>query len=152
LVRQRVLTFHLDYIFGARAHEHMSLGLLIYAGPSRCDNLLGVSLANTFPVRGVFHMPKAYMVFSYHSVPDPTKLAAYGKLAIPACAPFGARMLARGNAAAAYEHGLKERVTILEFPSLENALAAHDSPAYQEALKALGDGAVRDVRIVEGLE
>ena len=97
-------------------------------------------------------MPKAYMVFSYRSKPDPQKLAAYGKLAIPAVAPFGARLLARGNATTAYEHGLKERVTIVEFPSLEKAIAAHDSPAYQEALKLLGDGAVRDVRIVEGLD
>ncbi|MGB6543442.1 MAG: DUF1330 domain-containing protein [Xanthobacteraceae bacterium] len=97
-------------------------------------------------------MPKAYMVFSYHSPPDPEKLAAYGRLAIPAFDAFGARLLARGNAAAAYERGLKERILIIEFPSLEKAIAAHDSPAYQEALKALGDGATRDVRIVEGVE
>jgi uncharacterized protein (DUF1330 family) len=97
-------------------------------------------------------MPKAYMVFSYQSAPDPQKLAAYGQLAIPAFAIFGARLLARGNAAAAYERGLKERILIIEFPSLENAIAAHDSPAYQGALEALGDGAVRDVRIVEGVE
>ena len=97
-------------------------------------------------------MPKAYWVFSHQSISDPQKLAAYGKLAIPATAPFGARLLARGNAARAYEHGLKERVTIVEYPSLKNAIAAHDSPAYQEALRALGDGAMRDFRIVEGLE
>jgi uncharacterized protein (DUF1330 family) len=97
-------------------------------------------------------MPKAYMVFSYQSAPDPQKLAAYGKIGIPAFEPFGARLLARGNAAAAYERGLKERILIIEFPSLEKAIAAHDSPAYQEALKALGDGAVRDVRVVEGVE
>ena len=96
-------------------------------------------------------MPKAYMVLSYQTPPDPQKLAAYGKLAIPALDPFGARLLARGNAVAAYERGLKERVLIIEFPSVERAIAAHDSPAYQEALKALGDGAVRDVRIVEGV-
>jgi uncharacterized protein (DUF1330 family) len=29
-------------------------------------------------------------------------------------------------------------------------VAAYNSPAYQEALKALGDGAVRDIRIIEG--
>jgi uncharacterized protein (DUF1330 family) len=52
----------------------------------------------------------------------------------------------------AYEHGLKERRIISEHPSLEKAMASYGSPAYQEALKALGDGAVRDVRIVEGLE
>jgi uncharacterized protein (DUF1330 family) len=45
-----------------------------------------------------------------------------------------------------------KRVVITEFPSLEKAIAAHDSPAYKKALDALGDGAVRDIRIIEGLE
>jgi uncharacterized protein (DUF1330 family) len=35
---------------------------------------------------------------------------------------------------------------------VEKAIAAYNSPGYQEALKALGDGAVRDLRIVAGLE
>jgi uncharacterized protein (DUF1330 family) len=80
------------------------------------------------------------------------------KLAPAATAPFGARYIARDNAAEAYEHGLKERIIITEFPSLEKATAAYNSAAYAEALRALGDGAVRDgidadrVRIVEGLE
>jgi uncharacterized protein (DUF1330 family) len=69
-----------------------------------------------------------------------------------AIAPFGARFLARGNPAVAYEHGLKERTVITEYPSLEKATASYGSPAYQEALRALGDGAVRDVRIIEGLD
>ena len=97
-------------------------------------------------------MPKGYVVFWYRSVSDPQKLAAYGKLAIPAVAPFGARMLARGTAAMSYEHGQMGRVTIVEFPSVEKAIAAHDSAGYQEVLKELDDGVVRDVRIVEGLE
>jgi uncharacterized protein (DUF1330 family) len=99
-----------------------------------------------------FLMPKAYMVFFYHSISDPQKVAAYGELATSAVAPFGARMLARGNAAAAFEQGLKERVVIVEFPSLEKAIAARDCPGYQEALKTLDGGAVRDVRLVEGME
>ena len=41
---------------------------------------------------------------------------------------------------------------VVEYPSLEKATAAYDSAAYAEALKALGDGAVRDFRIVEGVE
>jgi len=94
----------------------------------------------------------SHLDFTSTSISDPQKLANYGKLAIPAVAPFGARMLARGTAAAAYENGLKERVTIVEFPSLEKAIAARECSGYQEALKALGDGAIRDVRIVEGLE
>ena len=53
---------------------------------------------------------------------------------------------------AAYEAGLKERIVISEFPSVENANNAYNSPAYQDALKALGNGAVRDIRIVEAVE
>ena len=97
-------------------------------------------------------MPKAYVVISYQSISDPQKFAAYAKMIPAAVAPFGARILARGNAAAAYEHGHKERIVIVEFPSLEKAIAAREGAAYRAALEALGDGAVRDVRIVEGLE
>jgi len=97
-------------------------------------------------------MPKAYWITFYREVKDPAKLAAYAKLAGPATAPFGAKYLCRGTAAVAFEHGQKERVVITEFDSLEKAMAAHDSPAYQEAVKVLGDGAVRDVRMIEALE
>jgi len=97
-------------------------------------------------------MPKGYWVTSYRAIMDPEKLADYAKLAPGAIAPFGGRYLARGTAAAAYEAGLKERIVISEFPSVEAAVAAHDSEAYQAALKALGNGAVREIRIVEGLE
>jgi len=41
---------------------------------------------------------------------------------------------------------------VIEFESVEKAMAVHDSPGYQAALKALGDGAVRDLRIVAGVE
>jgi uncharacterized protein (DUF1330 family) len=97
-------------------------------------------------------MPKAYAVVTYRSVSDPEKLAAYAKLALPAVMPFGARVLARGDAVVAREHGIRERTVVVEYPSLEKATAAYDSPAYAEALKALCDGAVRDFRIVEGVE
>jgi uncharacterized protein (DUF1330 family) len=97
-------------------------------------------------------MPKAYWVTCYHSISNPKALATYAELAGPSIAPFGGHYLARGTAAAAYEAGLKERIVISEFPSMEKAIAAHDSPAYQHALEVLGDAAVRDLRIVEGLE
>ena len=97
-------------------------------------------------------MPKGYWVTVYHSISDPQKLAAYAQLAPPAIAPFGGRYLARGTAAAAFEAGQKERIVMSEFPSVAVAIAAYECPAYKEALKALGDGAVRDIRIVEGLE
>jgi len=97
-------------------------------------------------------MPKAYWITVYRQVKSPEKLAAYAKLAPPAVAPFGGRYLCRGTAAVAYEAGQKDRVVVTEFPSLEKAVAAHDSPGYAKALEALGDGAVRDVRLIEGLE
>jgi uncharacterized protein (DUF1330 family) len=108
-------------------------------------------LQNAFPV-AEFSDPKAYAVVTYRSISDPEKLAAYAKLAGPAVASFGARFLARGDAAVAREQGLRQRTVVVEYPSLETAIAAYDSAAYAEAMKALGDGAVRDFRIVEGLE
>ncbi|MDO8878785.1 MAG: DUF1330 domain-containing protein [Pseudolabrys sp.] len=97
-------------------------------------------------------MPKAYWISVYREISDPDKVAAYAKLGAPALAAHGAKILARGIPAAAYEAGLKERAAVVVFDSVAQAIAAHDSPAYQEALKALGDGAVRDLRIVEGVE
>jgi len=96
-------------------------------------------------------MAKVYWVNSYRQVTDPAKLTAYAKLAGPALEAAGGRFLARATAALAYEAGILERVVVIEFASLEAAMAAHDSPAYQVALAALGDGAVRDLRIVPGI-
>jgi uncharacterized protein (DUF1330 family) len=97
-------------------------------------------------------MPKAYWVTCYRSISDPKKVEAYAKLAPLATTPFGARYIARGTATAAFEAGQKERTVISEFPSLEKAVAAYNSPAYKKALEALGDGAVRDIRIIEAAE
>ena len=97
-------------------------------------------------------MPKGYWVTCYRSISDPKKVAAYAELAPKATAAFGCRYLARGTALTAFEAGQKERIVISEFPNVENAIAAYNSPGYKEALKALGDGAVRDIRIVEGTD
>jgi uncharacterized protein (DUF1330 family) len=96
-------------------------------------------------------MPKAYWVSAYRAVTNPDKFAAYAKLAGPALTAGGGRFLARGEAAVVYELGLKQRTVLVEFDSVEQAVAAHDSPAYQEALAALGDGADREIRIIAGL-
>jgi len=96
-------------------------------------------------------MAKAYWVATYRSISNPDALAAYAKLAGPAIAAGGGRMLARGTAAHVYEAGIKERTVLIEFDSVDAARATHDSPAYQEALAALAGGADREIRIVEGL-
>lgn len=96
-------------------------------------------------------MPKAYWVSTYRAVKNAEKVAAYAKLAGPALTAAGGRFLARGSPSIAYEFGLKERTVLIEFDSVAQAAAAHDSPAYQEALAALGDGADRDIRIIDGV-
>ena len=96
-------------------------------------------------------MPKAYWISAYRAVKNPDKLAAYAKLAGPALTAAGGRFLARGEPAQVYELGMKQRTVLVEFDSVAQAVAAHDSPAYQQALAALGDGADREIRILEGL-
>src|SRR6266853_356126 len=96
-------------------------------------------------------MAKAYWVSCYHSISNPDALAAYAKLAGPAISAAGGRFLARANAAKAYEAGVAQRVVLIEFDSVERAVAAHDSDGYQAALKVFGKAADRDLRIVEGL-
>lgn len=97
-------------------------------------------------------MPKAYWIAAYRSVRDPEALAAYAKLAGPALQQGGGRFMARGNPAQVYENGLSERTVLIEFESVAQALAAHDSAAYQEALRVLGNAVERDLRIVEAVE
>ncbi len=96
-------------------------------------------------------MAKAYWVSVYREVHDADKLAAYAGLAVPAVEAAGGRFIARGVAAHAYEAGIKERTVLVEFDSLESAVACHDSPAYKKALDALEGGVTRDLRIVEGV-
>jgi uncharacterized protein (DUF1330 family) len=96
-------------------------------------------------------MAKAYWVATYKSISNPEAMSAYSALAGPAIQAGGGRFLARGDAAKAYESGIAKRVVVIEFDSVEQAVATHDSQAYQAALKALAGGADRDIRIVEGL-
>ena len=94
---------------------------------------------------------KGYIVVTYRKISNQEKWAAYAKLAAPAIQKAGGRFIVRGMPAKTYEAGMKERVVIVEFDNVHKALAAHDTPDYQVALKALGDGAERDFRIVEGV-
>jgi uncharacterized protein (DUF1330 family) len=97
-------------------------------------------------------MAKAYWISTYRSIYNPEALAAYAKLAGPALQQAGGRFLARGLPAQVYESGLSQRTVLVEFDSVAQAIAAHNSPAYQEALRVLGQAVDRDLRIVEGIE
>jgi uncharacterized protein (DUF1330 family) len=96
-------------------------------------------------------MPKAYWVTTYRAIKDAEKVAAYAKLAGPALTAAGGRFIARGDPSAVYELGMMQRTVVLEFDSVEQAVAAHESPAYQAALAVFDDGADRDMRIVAGV-
>ncbi len=96
-------------------------------------------------------MPKAYWINTFRSISDQEKLAAYIELAGPAMQAAGGRFLARGLPAYAFESGTVERTTLIEFDSVDAAVAAYHSPAYQQALRALDDGAERDLRIIEAV-
>ena len=97
-------------------------------------------------------MPKGYWVSVYRTISDPEKLAAYSKLAAPAVRAAGGRTFVRGGRVVAHDAGIAERTVLIEFDSFEQAVAAHESAAYQEALVALSDGVERDFRIIEGLD
>jgi uncharacterized protein (DUF1330 family) len=96
-------------------------------------------------------MSKAYWISAYRLIRDEAAVAAYAKLAGPALLAAGGRFMARGMPAQVYEGGIEQRTVIIEFDSVAQAIAAHDSPEYQQALRALGNGAERDLRIVEGV-
>ena len=96
-------------------------------------------------------MAKAYWVAVYRSISNPDALAEYAKLAAPAISAAGGRFLARGMPSKVYEAGLQQRTVLIEFDSVDKAIAAHDSPGYQAALKELHGAVERDMRIVEGV-
>jgi uncharacterized protein (DUF1330 family) len=96
-------------------------------------------------------MAKAYWVNTYRSINNQAAFDAYAQLAGPAIQAAGGRFLIRGGPSKVYEAGMMQRVVVIEFDSLDQAVKAHDSAGYQAALKALDNGADRDIRIVEGV-
>ena len=94
----------------------------------------------------------AYWINIVHEVRDSDKLAAYAELATPAIAAAGGRFLARGLPGAVFKEGRETRTVIIEFPSVAAGRDCYESTGYRKALDALGDGAVRDIRIVPGVD
>jgi uncharacterized protein (DUF1330 family) len=96
-------------------------------------------------------MAKGYWVACYRSVSNPAALTEYAKLAGPAITAAGGRFLARGGVKQTFEAGLDQRTVVVEFDSVEQAIAAYQSSGYAAAVKALDGAAERDIRIVEGV-
>ena len=96
-------------------------------------------------------MKKGYWVVAYRSISDQAKVKGYAELAQAPIQAAGGRALVFNKRPQVEEAGLEQLTVLIEFPSIEAAREAYDSPAYAVALEALGDGAERDFRIVEGL-
>jgi uncharacterized protein (DUF1330 family) len=110
------------------------------------------NLAAPTRFQALVDMPKAYWVICHRSTKSAEKFAAFTKLAYPAIQDAGGRFLVRtSNVARTYESGLDDRTVVIEFDNLTKAVAAYETPAYKQALRALSDGAERDLRIVEGV-
>ena len=93
---------------------------------------------------------KGYWVVCYKSVSNPATLSEYMKLAATALEALGGRVVVGGNPAKTHEAGVDQSVVIVEFESLDKAIAAYESDLYGPALNVLGNAAQRDFRIVEG--
>src|SRR3954453_17589157 len=104
------------------------------------------------PTRSRMHIMTAYWISIYKQITDEAKVAAYAELAGPALRDAGGTYVARGLPAVVYAPGGGTRTVVFGFESVAAARAAHDSPAYQDARCALDGGAVRDMRIVPGVD
>ena len=94
-------------------------------------------------------MPKSYWVTWYTSVSDPDAHSRYAELAGPAIHAHGGRFLVRGRPSASPEGHNNERAVVIEFDTMEAALAAYHSPAYQAALRLIENCTQREVRLFE---
>lgn len=97
-------------------------------------------------------MAKAFIISTYQEVNNQDALAAYAKLAAPALIAAGGKFLARGMPSVVKESGKMQRTVLIEFESLQAALKAYESEAYQIAMKELtGNAVIRDIRIIEAV-
>ncbi len=94
-------------------------------------------------------MPKAYWIARV-TVTDPDQYKHYVEATPAAFAKFGAKFLARAGRTHQAEGEGRPRNVVIEFPSLEDAIACYNSPEYQAArAKRLGAGEA-EIVLVEG--
>ncbi len=85
-------------------------------------------------------MPAYWLARS--KINDPVEYKRYTDLVPPILAKFGGKVLARGGRFQVLEGPEKfKRFVVVEFPTLEQAVACHDSPEYTEAARFRRSGA-----------
>ncbi|MFH1604048.1 MAG: DUF1330 domain-containing protein [Pseudomonadota bacterium] len=93
----------------------------------------------------------AYLVVDIE-VTNPAQFEEYRKLAPAAIAKFGGRFIIRGGAYEVLEGEWRpQRLTIVEFDSMEKAKAFYASPEYGTAIKARANAAKFKALLVQGI-
>ena len=93
----------------------------------------------------------AYLVVDIE-ISNPAQFEEYRKLAPAAIAKYGGRYIIRGGAYEVLEGEWKpQRVTIVEFDSMEKAKAFYASPEYAVAKKARAGAAKFKALLVQGI-
>src|SRR5580704_10029477 len=77
----------------------------------------------------------AYVIFTREKTIDLNELHVYKELAPASFAGRAVKVLASGPSIVTLEGNPVDSVTMLEFPTMEEARDWYGSPAYQEALK-----------------
>lgn len=95
-------------------------------------------------------MPKGYWI-AHVTVTDPEPYARYAAATAEPFRKYGAHILARGGSYTALEGADRPRNVVIEFPSMEAALACYNSPEYQAAKKHREGAGIADITIVEGV-
>jgi uncharacterized protein (DUF1330 family) len=96
-------------------------------------------------------MPKGYWIAFYRSVSDPEAISRYSARASSVIKAGGGRVLARGVATRVYESGDAQRSVLIEFDTVDAAIAVYESAAYREVRSILDGKVEREIRIVEGI-
>jgi uncharacterized protein (DUF1330 family) len=95
-------------------------------------------------------MPKAYWIARV-DVRDPETYKLYVETAKPAFERYQAKFLARGGRTEALQGEARARNVLIEFSSMEDALACWNSPEYTRARAIRAPVSTGDFVLVEGV-
>jgi uncharacterized protein (DUF1330 family) len=95
-------------------------------------------------------MPKAYWIARV-DVHDPEMYKKYVEANAPAFARYNAKFLARGGKSEVLEGPGRGRNVVIEFASMEDALACYHSPEYSKAKEFRLKASTGEFVLVEGI-
>ncbi len=94
-------------------------------------------------------MPKAYWIARI-DVHDPEAYKLYVETGRPAYERYNAKFLARGGRTEALEGTARGRNVVIEFASMDDALACYNSPEYTKARAIRQKASTGEFILVEG--